>query len=138
MPRRANPAYQRGSTALKVVPEQQPATHLHGDVSKTQEAMREWTAGQRKCRARKRHNWIAFTVWEYPTIYDVVERCSHCGNRRHADHNKRGRRLEKWKPDYRNGYLLPKGAAPIDEDMHDELVLEDILSRKIVKAADAE
>lgn len=136
MPRRSNPAYQRGSAALKVVRDEPPP--LIGDPSLTQEAVSAWSPGQRKCRARKRHNWGPFTVWEHATTYDVVERCTHCGNRRHADFDKRGRKITKWKPDYRNGYLLPKGAAPIDEDLHDELMLGDILSRKILPAPDEE
>jgi hypothetical protein len=67
---------------------------------------------------------------------DVVEVCSHCRNRRHADFSLTGRKLTKWKPDYRDGYLLPKGAAPIDEDQQDALVLADLRSRKIVKVAE--
>lgn len=123
----------RGSAALKIV--EQPQSPL-GDDSLTQEAVQGWTAGQRRCRARKRHNWGPYTVWEYATFYDVVEQCSHCRNRRHAPFSKTGRKIDKWKPDYRDGYLLPKGAAPIDEDTHDHLVLLDITSRKISRAKD--
>jgi hypothetical protein len=48
------------------------------------------------------------------------------------------RKATPWKPDYRDGYLLPKGAARIDDDMHDELTAADILSRKIVEVPDAD
>lgn len=98
--------------------------------------MHSWREGQRRCRARRRHNWGPFTVYEYRDHYLVVEQCSHCRNRRSADFNKSGRKLEKWHPEYREGYLLPRGAARIDEDMRDELWLGDILSRKIVEALD--
>lgn len=77
-------------------------------------------------------------MWEHPTFYDVVEQCRDCRNRRAADFVKTrsgGLRKEgKWRPDYRNSYLLPKGAAPIDEDTHDHLVAGDILSRRIQQA----
>lgn len=101
--------------------------------------MAGWSSGQRRCRARKRHNWGPFAVWEHRTFYDVVEQCSHCRNRRQADFVKTPRGLRqatKWKPDYRNGYLLPKGAARLDEDLHDELMAQDILTRKIVEVED--
>jgi hypothetical protein len=75
-------------------------------------------------------------VWEYRNHYEVVEQCTHCRNRRTADFSKTGHKLTAWKADYRDGYLLPKGAARIDDDLHDELVLTDILSRRIVEAPD--
>lgn len=139
----------RASAALKKDPAPKPeARTLHvvddtppGDPSLTQEAMAGWKPGQRTCRARKRHNWGPYTVWEHRTFYDVVEQCSHCRNRRHADFVKTARGLRKaspWKPDYRDGYLLPKGAMRIDEDLHDELTASDILSRKIVEVLDDE
>lgn len=129
----------RGSTALKLVnvPDEPP----RGDTSLTREAMSGWSAGQRKCRARKRHNWGPYTVWEHRNYYDVVERCSHCNNRRQADFVRTAhgiRQQTKWKPDYRGNYLLPKGAARLDEDLHDELMAADILSRKIVEVTDDE
>lgn len=107
-----------------------------GDPSLTREAVSAWKEGQRRCRARKRHNWGPYTVWEYRNHYEVVEQCSHCRNRRSAPFSKTGRKLDRWKADYREGYLLPKGAMRIDEDLHDELVLTDILTRKIVEAPD--
>lgn len=110
-----------------------------GDAGLTLETMSSWREGQRRCRARKRHNWGPFTVWEHRTFYEVVEQCSHCRNRRSAEFIKTDRGLRKatnWKPDYRDGYLLPHGAARIDEDLHDELVFTDIMSRKIVEVVD--
>lgn len=101
--------------------------------------MSEWTPGQKRCRGRKRHNWIAGTVFEHADYWDVVEQCSHCRNRRRADfvpttHGMR--QVTKWKPDYRQNYLLPKGAMRITEDLQDELVAADIMSRKIVPVDD--
>ena len=112
-----------------------------GDIEKTREAMKEWKEGQRRCRARKRHNWGPFTVYVHGNWYDVVEQCSHCRNRRSADFVKTGRGLRKvtkWKPDYRDGYLLPKGSLPLryDEGLQDELTADDILSRKMVQVDD--
>lgn len=107
-----------------------------GDPTLTLQAVSGWKDGQRRCRARKRHNWGPFAVWEHLNFYDVVEQCSHCRNRRAADFNKRGRQLTRWKADYRDGYLLPRGAQRIDEDLHDELMLSDILSRRIVEVTD--
>lgn len=140
MPRAARESQQatpsrssRGRT-LKVVTEV-PDEPI-GDQSLTLEAMSGWREGQRRCRARKRHNWGPYTVWEYRNHYEVVEQCSHCRNRRVADFAKTGRKLTDWKPDYRDGYLLPRGAARIDEDLQDELILTDILSRRIVEAPD--
>lgn len=98
--------------------------------------MASWKQGQRTCRARKRHNWGPYSVWEHRSFYEVVEQCGHCRNRRVANFSKSGRKLDKWKADYRDGYLLPKGAARLDEDLHDELMLGDILSRKIVEVSD--
>jgi hypothetical protein len=112
---------------------------VRGDPTLTEEAVASWNAGQRKCRARGRHRWDPYTVWEHHTYYDVVERCSSCKIRRSADYDKRGRRQTKWKPDYRDSnYLLPKGAARISEDLKDELVLGDIRSRRIVEVTDEE
>lgn len=125
--------------ALKAVPDQVEAPV--GDMTLTEEAMAGWTAGQRKCRSRKRHNWGPYMVWQHPTYYDVVEQCSHCRNRRTSDfaHTARGlRQVTKWAPLYRDGYLLPKGAARLDEDLRDELTASDILSRKIVEVVDEE
>lgn len=116
---------------LKVVPDEAPP----GDLDLTRETMSSWREGQRRCRARKRHNWGPYTVWEYRNHYEVVEQCSHCRNRRVADFSVTGRKLTKWRPDYREGYLLPKGAMRITDDLHDELMLADILSRKIVEVA---
>jgi len=110
-----------------------------GDPQLTVETMQSWSPGQRLCRGRKRHNWLPFMVYEHRDRFDVVERCSHCRNRRAADYVPTARGLRKvtdWKPDYRDGYLLPKGAARIDEDLHDELTAADILSRKRVEVAD--
>jgi hypothetical protein len=128
----------RGSAALKLI--QEAPEHL-GDYSLTQEAVASWTAGQRKCRARGRHNWGPYTVYEHPTWLDVVEVCSHCRNRRHAPYVETThgvRKTDKWKPDYRDGYLLPKGAARLDEDIIDELTADDIRSRKRVVVSDEE
>ena len=121
--------------ALRVV-EEEP---LPGDPSLTRETMAHWRAGQRTCRARKRHNWGPFTVWEHRDFYEVVEQCSHCRNRRVAEFIKTEHGLRKatgWKADYRDGYLLPKGAMRIDDDLHDELTASDILSRKVVEVVD--
>lgn len=112
-----------------------------GNLSLTQEAIASWKEGQRRCRARGRHNWGPYTVFEHRTWYDVVEQCTHCRNRRSAPFTKTARGLrkaEKWKPDYRDGYLLPKGAMPLrfDEDLKDELTAGDILSRRIVEVLD--
>jgi len=128
----------RQSAALHIVQEEEPR-ELTGDPSLTHETMSGWTEGQRRCRGRKRHNWGSGTVFEHRTWYDVVEQCSHCRNRRHAPFVKTAngiRKADKWKPDYRDGYLLPRGAQRLDEDMMDELVAADILSRKIVEVLD--
>lgn len=127
------------SGALRVL--EQRDMESSGDPTLTQEAMAAWTKGQRVCRARKRHNWGPFTVYQHGNWYDVVERCTHCLNRRHAPfvQTSRGlRKADKWKADYRDGYLLPKGAMAIDDDLHDELTAADIFSRKLVKADDGE
>lgn len=126
-------------SALRVVdPDPAPDEALPGDPQLTAEAVAGWTAGQRKCRARRRHNWRPLSVWEHPGFYDVSERCADCRNQRRADFVKTpsgGLRKEgKWHPDYRGNYLLPKGAAPIDDDTHDHLVAGDILSRRILQA----
>lgn len=131
----------RGRTPLRIVnPAEEP--EVRGDTTLTQEAFANWTAGQRKCRARRRHNWGPYTVWEHRNFLDVVEQCRDCRIRRAADFIKTARGLRqttKWQPDYRDSnYLLPKGAAPIDIDMRDELVASDILSRKIVEVKDDE
>lgn len=128
--------------ALKSVPDhpQEPV----GDADLTRQTMAEWKEGQRRCRARKRHNWGPHIVWERSTgrgrsrttTYEVVEICSHCRNKRTADFvlTARGlRKVGRWEPIYRDGYLLPRGAMRIDEDMHDELTASDILSRKVVE-----
>lgn len=122
--------------ALRVV--QDEIEELRGDVDLTREAMSVWREGQRRCRARRRHNWGPFTVFEHRHHYEVVEQCSHCRNRRSADFNKQGRKLTKWAPEYREGYLLPKGATPLRQldDFQDELVLGDILTRRIVEVLD--
>jgi hypothetical protein len=112
-----------------------------GDPDLTLEAVSSWTAGQRRCRGRKRHNWGPGMVYEHRSYYEVVEQCSHCRNRRTADFVKTARGLRKegkWKPDYRNGYLLPKGARRIDDDLQEELVAADILSRKTIEVPDSE
>lgn len=127
-------------TALRVVDSTEPPPPL-GDPTLTQEAMSTWNAGQRRCRGRKRHNWNPFTVWEHSNFYDVVEQCSHCRNRRHAPFMRTAwglRQNDKWKPDYREGYLLPKGAQRLGVEQQDELVAADILSRRIVEAPDDE
>lgn len=125
---------------LRLVEQQQPAADPPpGDESLTLEAMAGWKEGQRRCRGRKRHNWGPYTVYEHGTFWDVVEQCSHCRNRRHAPFvpTARGmRKNDKWKPDYRDGYLLPKGAMRITEDLQDELTAADILSRRIVEVPD--
>lgn len=112
---------------------------LPGDRDLTLETMSQWNQGQKRCRARGRHNWSPLTVWEHRTFYEVMEQCSHCKNRRVADFVKTTygiRRETPWKPVYRDGYLLPKGAMRVDDDLHDELTASDILSRKIVEVAD--
>jgi hypothetical protein len=68
-----------------------PPLEVRGDPTLTEEAVASWNAGQRKCRARGRHRWDPYTVWEHHTYYDVVERCSSCKIRRSADYDKRGR-----------------------------------------------
>lgn len=115
-------------------PDPEPVTPAR-DPDLTREAMASWTKEQRICRARGRHRWGPHTVWEHRTYYDVVERCR-CGNRRSADFSKTGRQLTRWLPDYRDGYLLPKGAAPIEPEQKDDLVLADLLGRRIVEAAE--
>ena len=112
-----------------------------GDPDLTRLAITVWKSGQRICRGRKRHNWGAFTVFEHRTWLEVVEQCSHCRNRRSAPFVKteRGlRKADKWKPDYRDNYLLPKGAMRIEGDLQDELVAADIYSRKIIEVLDEE
>jgi hypothetical protein len=112
---------------------------LPGDIEKTRETMSLWREGQRRCRARGRHNWSPFTVYEHRTFYEVVEQCSHCRNRRSADFTKTARGLRKatkWQMDYRDGYLLPHGSMRLTEDLHDELWASDILSRRIVEVPD--
>lgn len=80
-------------------------------------------------------------VYEHARFLEVVEQCTHCRNRRSADfvHTASGlRKATKWRPLYRDGYLLPAGAAPIDEDLQDELTAADILSRRRVEVLDDE
>lgn len=122
------------ASALRVVREQ--SREPQGDPSLTQEAVAGWREGQRRCRARRRHMWAPFTVREFRGHYEVTERCSSCLNRRVADFAKTGRKINKWQPIYRDNYLLPHGAMRIDEDLQDELVLGDILSRRIVEVLD--
>ena len=122
---------------LRVV--EQVTTTAVGDLDLTRETMAAWKQGQRICRARKRHNWSPYTVWEHRNYYEVVEQCGHCRNRRSAEFVKTAYGLRKnggWKPVYRDGYLLPNGARRIDEDLHDELTAADILSRRIVEVPD--
>lgn len=121
--------------ALRVV-DDRDSEPPKGDPSLTLETMSGWKQGQRTCRARKRHNWGPFTVYEHRDHFEVVEQCSHCRNRRTADFSRQGRKLDKWRPDYRDGYLLPRGAMRIDEELHDELMLSDILSRRIIEVPD--
>jgi hypothetical protein len=128
----------RGNALRVVNMTDTPSEPPPGDEGKTVEAMAGWKDGQRKCRARRRHNWGPFAVWEHRSYYDVVEQCAHCRNRRQADFNKSGRQLTRWKADYRDGYLLPKGAMRITPDLRDELVLGDILSRRIVEVVEDE
>lgn len=123
--------------ALQLVSVEEPT----GDIELTREAMAGWKEGQKRCRARKRHNWGPFTVYAHGAWYDVVEQCSHCRNRRSADFVRTPhglRKATKWKADYREGYLLPKGAVPLryDDDLMDELTESDILSRKVVAVDD--
>lgn len=122
------------AAALRVV--EQERERPRGDESLTVEAMSSWSEGQRRCRARGRHHWGPYTVYEHRDHYEVLERCTHCKNRRSADFAKTGRKLSAWAADYRDGYLLPKGAARIEDELKDELVLGDILSRRIVEAVD--
>lgn len=127
----------RQGAALKLVPEEEPEPQ--GDRDLTRETMASWKQGQRTCRARKRHNWGPYTVYEHREWYDVVEQCSHCRNRRSAPFVKTKyglRKAARWKADYRDGYLLPKGAQRLDEEFHDELWASDILSRRIVEVPD--
>lgn len=127
------------SAALRVVPDE--PERPTGDVDLTREAVAGWKEGQRRCRARRRHNWGPYAVYEHRRRWEVIEQCSHCRNRRVADFVPTAfgiRKATPWKPDYRDGYLLPKGAARIDDDMHDELTAADILSRKIVEVPDAD
>jgi hypothetical protein len=111
-----------------------------GDESLTLETMSLWKDGQKRCRARKRHDWKPYNVYKHRGYYEVVERCSQCLNRRVADFVETSRGLRKsddgWQIDYRDNYLLPKGAMRIDEDIYDELVASDILSRKMVEVED--
>lgn len=46
------------------------------------------------------------------------------------------RKVTDWQPEYRDGYLLPRGAMRLDDDLKDELTASDILSRKIVEVPD--
>lgn len=127
----------RGS-ALRIVTVE-PDEEITGDLDLTRETMSSWKAGQRTCRARRRHNWGPFTVYEHKHHYEVVEQCSHCRNRRTADFIKTPyglRKADRWQADYRDGYLLPKGAQRIGDELHDELTELDILSRRIIEVPD--
>lgn len=129
----------RSSTAaLRIVEEFEVPT---GDIEKTRNTMAGWSPGQRRCRSRGRHNWNPFTVYQHRNFFDVVEQCSHCRNRRHAHFIKTKWGLRKetpWMPDYRDGYLLQRGAVPLRkvEELMDELTEADILSRRIVEVRD--
>lgn len=116
--------------------ESEPPT---GDPDLTREAMALWKEGQRRCRARGRHNWGPHAVYEHRNHYEVVERCGHCRNRRTADFAKTTyglRKVTDWKAVYLDGYLLPRGAMRVVEDIQDELVAADILSRRIIEVPD--
>lgn len=79
-------------------------------------------------------------VYEHADFYEVVEMCGHCRNRRSAHFVKTAHGLRKegkWTPQYRDNYLLPHGARRIDEDLQEELVAADILSRRIMEAPDS-
>jgi len=131
----------RQSAALNLVREEPERETPPGDPTLTRETMSTWREGQRKCRARKRHNWGPFAVYEHRSYFEVVEQCSHCRNRRSVEFVRTAfgvRKNGNWKQDYRDGYLLPKGAMRIDEDLHDELMFADILSRKIIEVPDNE
>lgn len=78
-------------------------------------------------------------MFQHAQYYEVIEQCSHCRNRRSAEFvatNYGLRKTTKWKPVYKDGYLLPKGAMAITEDIQDELVAADIFSRRIVEVDD--
>jgi hypothetical protein len=109
---------------------------LSGDPDKTRNAMAKWTDGQKECRARGRHLYAGLHTYVYGkdpdkigTRMDIIQQCRCCYSvRRHAEHVRtaRGlRRAEDWKPDYREHrdvpYLLPKGAARLDDGDHEEL-----------------
>jgi len=146
MPRKSAAAASSKTAAKEQPPKLTALTALRedvaaqpGDPTLTREAVAGWREGQRRCRARKRHNWGPFTVYDHGTYWEVVEQCSHCRNRRSAPFVRTAhglRKAEPWKPDYRDGYLLPKGAMRIDDDIHDELTAADIFSRKVVVAVD--
>lgn len=102
------------------------------------ETVAGWSQGQKRCRGRRFHTWNPLTVIEHPGHYEVIEQCPHCKNRRTADYVETTwglRRATKWKTAYKSGYLLTKGSK-ITEDIADELVASDILSRRIVKAGE--
>lgn len=109
-----------------------------GNADLTRDTMAGWREGQRRCRARGRHNWRGLVVYEHRNHYEVTEQCPDCRNRRTADFSRSGHRLTGWRAEYRDGYLLPKGAARLDEGLHDELWLGEILSRRVVEAIDDE
>lgn len=130
------PAPLKSPTALRVV---DTVTELPGDGSLTREAVAGWKEGQRRCRARKRHNWGPFTIYNHGTWLDVVEQCAHCRNRRSAPYLKTQwgfRKVDKWKPDYRDNYLLPRGAMRLNEELTDELTADDLFSRKMIDVND--
>jgi hypothetical protein len=125
--------------ALNLVGSDERDEKPKGDPTLTRATMAEWREGQRRCRARRRHMWMPYTVFQHKYHYEVVERCSSCLNRRHADFtitNHGLRIVDGWKLDYRDGYLFPHGAMAIDDDIRDELVSFDILSRKIIEVPD--
>lgn len=118
----------------------QPATNERCDRVNTPDtatAIDSWTKGQRICRGRQRHNWNALTVVIHRSVFEVIERCSHCANRRHRHMDKdSGYWLDRWDILYRDNYLLPKGAGRIDDDTQAWLRLTEVLTRKMEVAPD--
>lgn len=123
------------TTALDDVP---------GDAEMTKERAKQWSAGQRKCRRRKRHHWSRFHSVVYGpdvnrpgTRITVIERCPDCRNRREADHlvtavgkKSRGlRQVDDWKTIYLDvdgvPYLLEKGSQRVTDELREELYAEE-------------
>lgn len=67
-------------------------------------------------------------------VYEVIERCRFCTNRRVRNMNSGGYWLDRWHIDYRNNYLLPKGAGRIAPALQATLRISEILSRRIEEA----